>query len=200
MRIPPAEPLEPDPIAYYRAYLDRAREAEPFDPTRAALATGDERGHPSLRFVLVKHASAEGFVFFTDYRSRKARDLDANPHAALAWHWSTIGVQVRAEGAVTRSTPEESQAYFTSRPRGSQLGAWASHQSSPIATRVELEASLADVRARFGDGPIPCPEHWGGYRLAPSRMELWINGDDRLHDRFAFERDGESWLVRRLAP
>lgn len=189
-----------DPLEWFRSALERARTLESFDATRAALATVGAGGQPSVRFVLVKQVDERGFVFFTNYDSRKARELRANPQAALAFHWASTGEQVRVEGVVTRATDAESDAYFASRARGSQLGAWASAQSTPIATRAQLEDKLAAVSARFADHSVSRPPNWGGFRIVPSMIEFWRDQRDRLHDRWVFTREGATWLRTRLQP
>lgn len=191
---------ERDPVAWFRESFASALERESFDASRAALATADGDGVPNVRYVLVKHVDESGFVFFTNYGSAKARELDANPRAALAFHWASTGVQVRVQGSVARTAAAESDAYFATRPRGSQLGAWASQQSQPVATRAELEASLAEVSARYPDADVPRPEHWGGFRLVPEVIELWHDRRDRLHDRFRFTRGADGWTCVRLQP
>jgi len=190
-----------DPFVWFRASFERAGTLESFDATRAALATVGASGQPSVRFVLVKQVDDRGFVFFTNFESRKARELREHPRAALAFHWASTGEQVRVEGSVVRIAEAESDAYFATRPRGSQLGAWASAQSSPIATRGELDAKLARVRERFAESaPVPRPAHWGGYRLVPSLIEFWQDRRDRMHDRIAFTREGSRWVRTRLQP
>lgn len=191
-----------DPFARFYATFARASSAESFDASRAALATTGPSGQPCVRFVLVKQVDAQGFVFFTNYGSSKARDLQSNPRAALAFHWASIGEQVRVEGSVVSVTEAEADAYFSSRPRGSQLSAWASAQSEPIDTREHLERKLAQVTQRFGsDGPVPRPPYWGGYRIIPSLIEFWRDQPDRLHDRIVFTRaDDAQWLQTRLQP
>ncbi len=192
---------ESDPIAWFARSSARAAEVESFDVTRAALATATASAVPDVRFVLVKQVDARGFVFFTNYESRKARDLRDNPRAALAFHWAKIGQQVRVQGAIERVSAAESDAYFASRPRGSRLGAWASEQSQPIGGRAELDAKLEEVARRFsGQDVIPRPAHWGGFRLVPESIEFWQNRDDRLHDRFRFTRTAGGWECRRLQP
>jgi len=150
--------------------------------------------------VLLKGVDARGFVFFTNYGSRKAAELDANPHAALCFHWTELERQIRVNGSVTRISPAESDSYFQSRPRGSRLGAWASKQSTPLATREELEARVREVEERFGDGHVPLPPFWGGYRLEPDTIEFWQGHEDRLHDRLVYTRSGSSWRTERLYP
>jgi pyridoxamine 5'-phosphate oxidase len=190
-----------DPFVWFDAAFERARAQESFDASRAALATVASSGMPSVRFVLVKQVDPAGFVFFTNYESRKARELRANPQAALAFHWASLGEQVRVEGVITRVPETESDAYFATRPRGSQLGAWASAQSAPIASRELLQAKLNEVSARYQAlTQVPRPANWGGYRLVPSTIEFWRDRSDRLHDRWAFTRDGSRWLRTRLQP
>lgn len=153
-----------------------------------------------MRFVLVRAYGEDGFFFFTHYESRKARELDENPWAALAWHWSSIGEQVRVRGPVRRATAAESDTYFAGRPRGSQIGAWASPQSQIIAERADLEERVRQVTARFEGREVPRPEFWGGYAVVPEEIEVWINGEARLHDRFLYTREEGVWRVCRLAP
>jgi pyridoxamine 5'-phosphate oxidase len=190
-----------DPFAWFKASFERAAAQESFDSSRAALATVSATGQPSVRFVLVKQADEQGFVFFTNYESRKSRELRDNPRAALAFHWAATGEQVRVEGSVLRLSDAESDAYFASRPRGSQLGAWASAQSAPIAARSELTAKLERVRERYPEpAVVPRPAHWGGFRLVPSLIEFWLDRRDRMHERIAFTREGSRWLRTRLQP
>jgi pyridoxamine 5'-phosphate oxidase len=163
------------------------------------LATADERGRPSARLVLLKGADERGFVFFTNRESRKARELEANPFAALCIHWPASHQQVRVEGRVERAGDDESDAYFASRPREAQLGAWASEQSAPLASREALEARVRELGARY-PGAVPRPPHWGGYRVVPDRIELWFEGPARLHDRFLYVREGDGWTMTRLNP
>jgi len=190
---------ERDPIERFREAFERALASETFDASRCALATADAQGRPSVRFVLVKEFDARGFVFYTNRDSRKGRELAQNPHASLSFHWASIGEQVRVEGPVEHVSDSESDAYFASRPRGSQLGAWASAQSQTIATRADLEASLSQVTQRF-PGVIPRPEHWGGYRIVPRAIEFWYDRSDRLHDRVLFVRRGEAYDRSLLSP
>jgi pyridoxamine 5'-phosphate oxidase len=153
-----------------------------------------------VRIVLLKALDDSGFVFFTSHESRKARELAANPRAALCFHWPTLGAQVRVEGPVERVSDLESDAYFATRPRESQLGAWASRQSAALSSRAELEERFADTAARFANGAVPRPDTWGGYRLRPERIEFWTAGDHRLHDRRLYTRQGGGWVVTRLFP
>ncbi len=189
-----------DLVARYHALLARARAASPHEPTAAALATADARGRPSVRVVLVKGADVRGFLFFTNRRSRKGEELAANPHAALCHHWPALGEQVRIEGRVELLPDAESDAYFATRPRESQLGAWASDQSAPLTSRAALEEALREVEARFAGREVPRPPHWGGYLLVPDAIELWREGAARLHHRERWERDGDGWRTALLQP
>lgn len=190
-----------DPIALFRRWFDEAVAAELPEVNAMTLATADRDGRPSARTVLLKGVDGRGFEFFTNYESRKARELDANPHAALVFLWAPLHRQVRVTGDVTRLTAAESDAYFATRPRGSQLGAWASAQSSVLEGRAALEARLDEVRARFGSGEIPRPPHWGGYRLVAESVELWQGRPGRLHDRLRYTPVGEHrFVIQRLAP
>jgi pyridoxamine 5'-phosphate oxidase len=191
----------PDPIVQFRAWLAEAIAADPLDPTAMTLATVDGEGRPSARIVLLKGCDERGFVFFTNYGSRKARELAANPHAALLFYWPAFDRQVRVEGTVEKTSRAETAAYFATRPLASQLSAWASRQSAPIASREELESAAAEQAARFAASEVPAPDFWGGFRLRPSAVELWQGRPNRLHDRLAYRRaeDG-SWTVERLQP
>jgi len=189
-----------DPIARFAGEYERAGASEEFEASRCALATADERGRPAVRFVLLKGFDERGFVFFTNFESAKARDLAANPYAEMAFHWHTIGVQVRIQGPVTRVYDDEADAYFASRDRGSQLGAWASPQSAELDRPESLEAAVRETAKRFEGVPVERPPFWGGYRIAPKAIEFWENRDDRLHDRWLYERDGNGWRVVRLCP
>jgi pyridoxamine 5'-phosphate oxidase len=190
-----------DPWTWFRDAFARAQASEPFDASRAALATADERGWPSVRFVLVKQIDERGFAFFTNASSMKGRQLAVQPHAALAFHWASTGDQVRVEGAIEELSASEADAYFATRPRGSQISAWASDQSAPIADRASLVARYHDVERRFANTQhIPRPPGWLGYRVRPSRIEFWHDQADRLHDRWSFTRDGDAWRVERLQP
>ena len=191
-----------DPIARFLEAFERAKSREPADPTAMVLATADARGRPSARLVLLKEADARGFVFFTNRHSRKGKELEENPHAALCIHWPVGGEQIRVEGPVAPVPDEESDAYFLTRARGSQIGAWASEQSRPVASREALLARVREIEARFEGMPVPRPPHWGGYRLTPSRIEFWTAGEHRLHDRESYERDAPSapWRLTRLQP
>lgn len=191
---------EGDPIGRFSVEYARAAETETFDAGRCALATTDREGHPSVRFVLLKGVDARGFAFYTNFGSQKARDLEGNPRAALAFHWDTTGVQVRVRGSVTRVSDQEADAYFATRDRGSQVGAWASKQSMEISDPSTLKAEVAKVGQRFENAPVERPPFWGGFRIAPDAIEFWESRSDRLHDRWLYQRTGESWSCVRLYP
>ena len=189
-----------EPMAEVERWVDAARAAHVRDWDAMVVATCDAAGVPSARVVLLRGLDARGFCFYSSYESRKGRELAENPRAAIVLHWREQGRQVRAVGAVTRLTPEESSAYWRNRPLASRLSAWASRQSEPVDDRAALEAEVADVAARFGDAEIPLPPFWGGYRVTPDEVELWQHRDDRLHDRIAYLRAGEGWTRTRLQP
>lgn len=190
-----------DPFEQFRHWWAEAQEKSGMlEPTGMSLATADARGRPSNRIVLLKHWDRRGFVFYTNFTSRKGRQLHENPYAALLFWWDKLRRQVRVEGKVDRVPERESDAYFASRPRGSQLGAWASQQSRPLDSRETLSERVEELDREFGDGPIPRPPHWGGFRLVPSELEFWDDGAYRLHDRIVYERDGEQWHIQRLYP
>ena len=190
--------LDPDPLRQFERWFDAAGDAVAV-PEAVALATATPDGRPSARMVLLKGADARGFAFYTNTGSRKGRELAANPHAALLFHWQPLGRQVRVEGPVERVPDDEAAAYFRTRPLGSRHAAWASPQSRPLADRAELKRLYADAVGRHGDDP-PLPAHWGGFRLVPDAYEFWQHGDDRLHDRIRYERDATGWSRTRLAP
>jgi len=189
-----------DPIALFSHWLAEAEASEPNDPNAMALATVDARGQPAVRMVLLKGHDAQGFVFYTNQQSRKADDLRAVARAGLLFHWKSLRRQVRVEGAVTIVDDATADAYFATRSRASQLGAWASDQSRVLDNRATLEARLAEVTARFEGQDVPRPPHWSGYRVSPERIELWQDGAHRLHDRRVFERDGTGWRCTLLNP
>jgi len=190
----------PDPIELAGQWLEEASRAGAAQPDAMALATADAQGQPSVRMVLMRGLDQAGFRFYTNRTSRKAGELDANPRAAIAFHWEPPGLQLRAEGDVRILDDEASDAYFAGRPRESQLGAWASDQSSEIASREELLDAYAAEQRRFGDGPVSRPPHWGGYLLVPDSIEFWEHGEFRLHRRRLFTREGDGWTMRLLAP
>lgn len=189
-----------DPFALFDAWFAEARESESNDPNAMALATADAGGRPTLRMVLLKGHGPEGFVFYTNRESRKAGDLAENAQAALLFHWKSLRRQVRIEGAVAQVTDTESDAYFATRSRDSQLGAWASDQSRPLDARATFEARFAAMAAKFEGSDVPRPPHWGGYRVAPARIEFWQDRAHRLHERRLFVNDGGVWTEGLLYP
>ena len=189
-----------DPIAQFQAWFNDAVDAKLPLPEAMTLATATPDGKPSARMVLLKQVDDEGFVFFTNYNSAKAAQLDANPFAALVFYWSQLDRQVRVEGSVVRTSEEESRDYFKTRPRESQIGAWASAQSEAISGRDVLEQRAQELEAQYRDREIDCPEYWGGYRLKPERIEFWKSRIGRLHDRILYQWGSDGWTITRLAP
>ena len=190
----------PDPFALFDRWYREAREAGLYLPESMALATATADGRPSVRQVLLKAFDERGFIFYTNFDSRKGEEIAENPRAALAVHWPILQRQVRINGGVEKTTEEESYAYFSSRPRGSQVGAWASDQSSVLGGREELERSFREAQERFSGGDIPLPPFWGGYRVIPETFEFWQGRANRLHDRLRFTRTGGDWTIDRLYP
>ena len=189
----------PDPLRLFSVWLEDAVKAGLALPNAMTLATVTPEGAPDARIVLLKGLEDGGFAFYTNYRSRKGHQLEARPAACLVFQWSELERQVRIEGSVEKVSSAESDAYFASRPLGARLSAWASAQSAPVASRQALESSMEEARRRHGDKP-PRPPHWGGYRVAPQRLEFWQGRADRLHDRLLYTRDGALWKIERLAP
>ncbi len=195
------ESLDTDPLRQFHRWLDDAVTAGLLEPNAMTLATVDGLGQPSARVVLLKDLDERGWVFFTDYRSRKGTELDANPHAALVFWWGELERQVRVRGRAERIDARQSATYFRTRPAGSQLGAWASRQSSELASRDVLDQTLEQVRHRFAGDEIPLPPYWGGYRVVPHAVEFWQGRPDRLHDRIEYRRGaGGGWRLVRLSP
>ena len=194
------EALDDDPFRQFESWFNQAVEAGIDDPNALTLATADASGAPGARTVLLKYFDATGFVFYTNYGSRKARALGENPRAAMLFPWIPLNRQVTVEGAVEKVSRNESLRYFMSRPEGSQLGAWVSQQSAVIESRQALETKLERMKARFHDGGIPLPEFWGGYRVIPERIEFWQGRPSRLHDRFEYRREDGRWQINRLQP
>jgi pyridoxamine 5'-phosphate oxidase len=193
--------VDPDPIVQFRSWFATAAEAGIRLPEAMVLATATSAGRPSARTVLLKEIGADTFVFFTNYESRKGRELAQNPRAALLFYWDSLGRQVRIEGTVERLPAEESEAYFRTRPLGSRLSAWASRQSDVVPNRAILEERVAALAAEHPNGDVPLPPYWGGYRLDPDELELWQHREDRLHDRLRYRREaGGGWKLERLSP
>jgi len=197
--LPDARPGE-NPLSLFTTWYEAAERAGIYLPESAALGTASPDGMPAVRMILLKGFDERGFCFYSNYESRKGRELDANPRAALTFHWAVLERQVRIEGVVTRLADAESLAYFQTRPRGSRLGAWASRQSELLDRRETLEARVKEYDERFAGVDVPLPPFWGGYRLAPSRIEFWQGRVNRLHDRLLFERADAGWRCSRLYP
>ena len=189
-----------DPLTVFAAWFAEAEAQELNDHNAMAVASVGPDGMPSLRMVLLKDFGPEGFVFYTNFESRKGQQIEANPKVALLFHWKSLRRQVRIEGAVETVTDEEADTYFASRPRQAQIGAWASEQSRPMEGRFELEKRIATVAAKHAIGKVPRPPHWSGFRIMPRLIEFWQDGAFRLHDRLVYHRDGDSWRTERLFP
>ena len=189
-----------DPFEQFQNWFKSAQDCGIVLPESMTVSTVDDNGYPSCRVVLLKELTKEGFVFFTNYDSRKGQELANNPHIALTFHWNILQRQVRIQGVVEKISAEDSNAYFQSRGRGSRIGAWASPQSSVISSRQVLEQKVKQFTDKFADSEVPLPEFWGGYIVKPSSIEFWQGKADRLHDRFSYVKDGENWSVDRLAP
>ena len=189
-----------DPFELFAEWMKDATAKEPNDPNGMALATVDDTGMPDLRMVLLKDAGPDGFVFYTNLGSAKGRQLAANPKAALLFHWKSLRRQVRVRGLIEAVTPEEADAYFATRARPAQIGAWASEQSRTLPDRMALEKRIAEIGLKFGLGKVPRPPHWSGFRVKPQAIEFWRDRPFRLHERLVFERVGEGWTTQRLYP
>jgi pyridoxamine 5'-phosphate oxidase len=189
-----------DPIDFFNAWLNQAQQTGIVLPESMSVSTCTPEGRPSSRMVLLKEVDQKGFVFFTNYNSRKALELEANPYAALLFHWNILQRQVRIEGAIERISKEESNAYFQSRGRGSRIGAWASHQSQEVDDRETLVQRVKYYEEKFAGKEVPLPDFWGGYRVIPENIEFWQGKADRLHDRFVYQPAGNDWKITRLNP
>jgi len=194
--------VDPDPFRQFAQWYAEAESATGGRAAAMTIASATPNGHPSARVVLLRGFDERGLVFYTNYTSRKAEDLESNPQAAALFYWPQLDRQIRVEGSVVRVPAAESEAYFANRPRGHQIGAWASPQSAPIEDRAALQSMFDDAEARFADPAVdvPLPPFWGGYRLVPDTFEFWVNRADRLHDRIRYRHDGTVWVTERLAP
>lgn len=192
--------MDADPLGQFELWMTQAISMDLIEPNAMTLATCDESGQPSARIVLLKMVDERGFVFYTNFESRKGRQIGANPRVALLFYWDVLERQVRVEGDVSKVSDEESDDYFVSRPVGHQLGAWASHQSSVVQGREELDETLASMASRFASSEVPRPTNWGGYLVTPKRIEFWQGRPNRMHDRIEYIRVDHRWSIRRLAP
>ncbi|WP_420318538.1 pyridoxamine 5'-phosphate oxidase [Ekhidna sp.] len=194
------ESILKNPYEQFEKWFQEALDSEIIEPTAMVLSTSNSNGQPYQRTVLLKTFNEDGFVFYTNYESRKANQIDSNPHVSILFPWYTLERQVAITGKVEKVSTKQSLKYFLSRPKGSQLGAWVSNQSEVISSRSILEAKLEQMKKKFKEGKIPLPDHWGGYRIIPDSFEFWQGRKNRLHDRFYFQQGGENWDVSRLAP
>ncbi|MGO1658602.1 MAG: pyridoxamine 5'-phosphate oxidase [Marinobacter sp.] len=194
------EALSGSPVEQFERWFGEAREAGILEPNAMSLATAGADSMPDLRTVLLKYFDERGFVFYTNYESRKAHEMDENPRAAILFPWIGLNRQVRIQGKVEKVSKTESLKYFSSRPRGSQIGAWVSEQSKAITSRGLLEQKVAEMKRKFSEGEVPLPNFWGGYRVVPERIEFWQGRPSRLHDRFEYVKEGDDWLIQRLQP
>lgn len=194
------EDLKTDPLAQFRTWMEQAQRAQVPEPNAMTLATVDAEGQPFTRVVLLKRMDERGLVFFTNFGSRKAEQMEANPRVSVCFNWLHLERQVSINGTVEKISTAESLAYFVTRPLGSRLGAWVSEQSKVIKSRSLLESKWAEMKQKFSDGEVPLPSFWGGYRITPDRFEFWQGRQNRLHDRFLYEKSGGGWTIERLQP